>query len=67
MRDMVEPPSPPPSPALPSDSEPAPDQEMTIPESARVDETGAASFPASDPPAVWTWEVKSPPTARKAH
>jgi hypothetical protein len=22
------------------------------------DETGHASFPASDPPAVWTWEVK---------
>lgn len=23
-----------------------------------ADETGQASFPASDPPAVWTWEVE---------
>lgn len=23
-----------------------------------TDEAGHASFPASDPPAVWTWEVK---------
>jgi hypothetical protein len=27
--------------------------------SASADETGDASFPASDPPAVWTWEVDS--------
>lgn len=26
-----------------------------------ADETGGASFPASDPPAVWTWEVKRGP------
>jgi hypothetical protein len=27
-------------------------------EAARLaDEMGEASFPASDPPAVWTWEV----------
>ena len=25
--------------------------------SSRVDEMGEASFPASDPPAVWTWET----------
>lgn len=24
-----------------------------------ADEIGDASFPASDPPAAWTWEVKS--------
>lgn len=26
--------------------------------SVSAEETGHASFPASDPPAVWTWEVK---------
>lgn len=25
----------------------------------RADEIGHASFPASDPPAAWTWELKS--------
>jgi hypothetical protein len=25
-----------------------------------VDEMSESSFPASDPPAVWTWEVKRP-------
>lgn len=25
-----------------------------------VDEMGAASFPASDPPATWTWEIRAP-------
>lgn len=24
-----------------------------------VDEMSAASFPASDPPATWTWEVRA--------
>jgi hypothetical protein len=27
---------------------------------ANVDEMSDASFPASDPPAVWTWEVDRP-------
>lgn len=27
-------------------------------DATRAEETGAASFPASDPPAVWTWEVE---------
>jgi hypothetical protein len=27
-----------------------------------VDEMGEASFPASDPPAVWTWDVAPAPT-----
>ena len=25
-----------------------------------LDEMGEASFPASDPPAVWTWDVEPP-------
>lgn len=29
---------------------------------ASLDETVAESFPASDPPATWTWEVGRPPT-----
>ena len=27
-----------------------------------VDEMSEWSFPASDPPAVWTWELKAPAT-----
>jgi hypothetical protein len=27
------------------------------PTRANVDEMGEASFPASDPPATWTWDV----------
>jgi hypothetical protein len=45
-------------PALPSDGEPTADKEAAISQTTRADEIGAASFPASDPPAVWTWEVK---------
>jgi hypothetical protein len=26
-----------------------------------VDQMGECSFPASDPPAVWTWEVSDTP------
>lgn len=26
---------------------------------SRIDEMSDGSFPASDPPSVWTWEVKS--------
>lgn len=26
-----------------------------------VDDMGEASFPASDPPAVWTWDPPRPP------
>jgi hypothetical protein len=33
----------------------------TTPPSTDVDETGEASFPASDPPAVWTWDVAPAP------
>jgi hypothetical protein len=28
---------------------------------SRVDDMSEASFPASDPPAVWTWDVKREP------
>jgi hypothetical protein len=49
-------------PALPSDAELTADKEATISQATRADEIGAASFPASDPPAVWTWEVKKTKT-----
>jgi hypothetical protein len=32
---------------------------------AANDDTVAASFPASDPPAVWTWEVPRTERARR--
>lgn len=32
----------------------------TPPPDEDEDETGKASFPASDPPAVWTWEIDRP-------
>jgi hypothetical protein len=37
--------------------EPGASEEPAKSESMSVDETGQASFPASDPPASWTWEV----------
>lgn len=36
-----------------------PRDEETQGSSVSADEIGDASFPASDPPAAWTWEVKS--------
>jgi hypothetical protein len=33
-------------------------EEQAEREPPSADRTGHASFPASDPPAVWTWEVK---------
>jgi hypothetical protein len=38
-------------------------ERVPAPTTARpsVDETGEASFPASDPPAVWTWDPPRPP------
>jgi hypothetical protein len=62
MKSMVDPRPP----ALPSHADVAAGEETKVPESTRADETGAASFPASDPPAVWTWEVESTPTAPEA-
>lgn len=45
-------------PATPTKSEAAVPAEPVGSPSAGADETGHASFPASDPPAAWTWEVK---------
>lgn len=35
---------------------PQPDREQAI-----IDAMGEESFPASDPPAVWTWDVEATP------
>lgn len=47
--------------ATPPDEEPAAGKLPAESGSTSADETGGASFPASDPPAVWTWEVKRRP------
>jgi hypothetical protein len=39
----------------PSVSEPP----VASPADSRIDEMSESSFPASDPPSAWTWEVKS--------
>jgi hypothetical protein len=46
--------------------DPAPAEQPAKATAASIDETVAASFPASDPPAVWTWEVAKPGAPRKA-
>jgi hypothetical protein len=52
--------TPDPTPDSPVDAEePVPTRPSTRPS---VDEMGEASFPASDPPAVWTWDP--PPRPR---
>lgn len=52
--------TPDPTPVAPmSDGEPVPDRPPPQPSG---DEVGEASFPASDPPAVWTWDP--PPRPR---
>jgi hypothetical protein len=33
------------------------DQPVARADGSRIDEMGESSFPASDPPSVWTWEV----------
>ena len=48
-------------PATPPNGEPVAPQEALASGSTSADETGQASFPASDPPAVWTWEVDRKP------
>jgi hypothetical protein len=45
-------------PATAAKPEAMPPAEPVQSASSHIDETGHASFPASDPPAVWTWEVK---------
>jgi len=43
-------------PTGPADTEPRPDAQTLA-----VDQMGEQSFPASDPPACWTWEPKPEP------
>lgn len=56
MRMIKRPPS-----AIPPQSGPDPDEDSTEDESTSAEQMGKAPFPASDPPAVWTWEVKAKP------
>jgi hypothetical protein len=37
---------------------PGPEPSVTSDDDSRVDEMSESSFPASDPPSAWTWEVK---------
>jgi hypothetical protein len=39
----------------------APVEEAAIPAAATADDVGEASFPASDPPSSWTWDVAGRP------
>ncbi len=49
-------PQPDPAPSEPAPRSPAP--EPSVPDgSSTVDQMSESSFPASDPPAVWTWDV----------
>lgn len=45
-------------PASPTKPEATVSAEPVRPAPTGTDESGHASFPASDPPAVWTWEVR---------
>jgi len=38
---------------------PAAEPSIAPPEDSRIDEMSESSFPASDPPSAWTWEVKT--------
>lgn len=51
----------PPLPATPPNGEPEGPEEPVTSAATAADEMGEASFPASDPPAVWTWEVDRRP------
>jgi hypothetical protein len=48
------------------DVKPTPRPDAPPADAAAVDEMGKGSFPASDPPAVWTWEVEAPGPAPPA-
>jgi hypothetical protein len=39
----------------------APGDEAAIPARPTIDEVGEASFPASDPPSSWTWDIAGRP------
>jgi hypothetical protein len=43
----------------PVGGDPSPRNDETRGSPVSADEIGDASFPASDPPAAWTWEVRS--------
>lgn len=45
-------------PIVPPEKKAAKREEQAEGDSPSADKTGHASFPASDPPAVWTWEIK---------
>ena len=38
---------------------PAAEPSVAPTDDSRIDEMSESSFPASDPPSAWTWEVKS--------
>jgi hypothetical protein len=38
---------------------PAAEPSVAATDDSRIDEMSESSFPASDPPSTWTWEVKS--------
>jgi hypothetical protein len=56
----IEPPEPDPTAKRPARSRPRLEQSAPSVRSM-VDQMSEHSFPASDPPAVWTWDVGNPP------
>jgi hypothetical protein len=44
---------------------PAPEPPVAPAGDSRIDEMSESSFPASDPPSAWTWEVKTQRSTRE--